>query len=446
MKSETPLSNGVALRAVAYEALLAWKRGEGFLAESLQKIADRKGLLQPNDRALAWEIALGTLRQIRLLEENLKRFIEHPPQMELSLLLQMGLYQLWWLDRTPPHTVVDAMVELAKSRWGESQVGFVNAVLRKASQEKIRVPKGKRLRDLAVRYSHPDWIVERWSGELDPKQLQLRLKANNSTPTTWVRLSGDPTLRERALRELPLQLSEVRFDRYYPLQGNLRDLLKHPLFLEGAVAVQDPAAWLMVKLLGLQPGDRLLDLCAAPGGKSALVLDEFPGVELVAADLDQRRARLMEDLERRQGKRLARVVADGLHPPFKKGRFSHILLDAPCSNLGVVRRRPEALWKIDPDSLQRLSDLQYRLLCSAASLLSSGGVLVYGTCSPETEESYFVVDKFLKEHPDWSLAPAREYIPRRYLHRHCLRVIPTPGSVDGFFGARLQHRPVGGGE
>ena len=440
MNQSNPLDVGVVPRALALDSLFAWDSGEGYLAENQRRFIGNYPDIDKSDRALALEIAMGTLRHIRLLEENLKRYVKHPPEKGVELLLLMALYQFWWMERVPAYAVVNATVDLARMRFGDKRAGFVNAVLRRASGERLKIPEKGNLGDLAIRYSHPGWLVQKWNEQLGFKKMALRLKSNNMLPVQWVRLTRDPELRARALEELPLDLDEVRFERYYPVKGGLRELLHHPLFALGAATVQDPAAWLLVKILGLHPGDRLLDLCAAPGGKSALVLDECPGVELVAADSDFRRLSLIKDLEERQGHTLSRVVADGRHPPFVKGRFTHLLLDAPCSNLGVVRRRPEALWRVNPATLQRTVDLQSALLEGAASVMGEGGVIVYGTCSPEPEETFEVIERFLDAHPDWRLDRARDYIPRRYVERHCLQVIPAPGSVDGFFGARLVHR------
>ena len=206
------------------------------------------------------------------------------------------------------------------------------------------------------------------------------------------------------------------------------------------MSVQDPAGWLLVRLLDLPEGGagaRVLDLCAAPGGKSSLILSEWPQAWTVASDLGQVRMSQLQDLEDRQGIHVSKVVADGRKPPFVAGQFTHVLVDAPCSNLGTVRRRPEALWKADLAGIKRNAKLQRELLEGAAALLAPGGVLVYGTCSPEPEETLEVVDGFLADHLDWGLENARNFLASRYTFDRCLRIIPAPGSLDGFFGARL---------
>lgn len=431
---------GADARELALDALLAWKRGEGFVAETHRRLAAERPGVGPSDRALALEIALGTLRHVRLLQFNLDRFISREPDERTLVLLLEALYQLWWIDRIPAHAVVDASVEVARRGGNPHVAGFVNAVLRKASARKLEVPAHGGLGNLAVRYSHPGWLVQKWNGQLGFKPMALRLKADNAQPTQWVRLRGTPEEREAAKAELPLDLSEERFGLYWPAKGSLRDLLKHPLFERGFAAVQDPAAWLLVKMLHLSPGDRVLDLCAAPGGKSALVLDECPGVEVVAADLDFARLRSARNFVLHDDRKLPLVVGDGLNPPFRKGAFTHLLLDAPCSNLGVARRRPEALWKASPASIARTADLQKRLLESASALMGENGVILYSTCSPEPEETYDVVDAFLSAHPEWELEGPRDWIPHRYVHHRCLCIVPAPGSLDGFFAARLVRR------
>ena len=428
---------GLEARLLALETLRAWSRSEGFVAETHRRLSAKWPDMDEGDRALALEIAFGTLRHVRLLQYNLDKFVSRKPDETPLLILLEALYQFWWMDRVPVHAVVDAAVEAARTECGERVAGFVNAVLRKASQRKLDVPSGHRLGDLAVRYSHPGWLVQKWNEQMGFKPMALRLKADNAQPVHWVRLRGTPERREEALAALPLNREESRFERYYAVDGPLRRLLRHPLFLEGRAAVQDPASYLLVRLLDLKPGDRVLDLCAAPGGKSSLILDEFEGVSVVAADNSFDRLAKARELPQAAEGRLPLVVADGLRPPFRRGAFSHVLLDAPCSNLGVARRRPEALWKASPASLKKTAELQLRLLESASELLDEGGVLVYGTCSPEPEETYDVVDAFLSAHPGWTLEGPRDWIPHRYVHHRCLSISPAPGSLDGFFGARL---------
>ena len=422
---------GVESRNVAWQALLAWEKSNRHISDS---IASSK--IEPQEKAFATEIAMVVVRNKTLLEYNLKRWAPKNPAREQKYILLMALAQLWHLNAVPPHAIVSTAVDLAKTV--NPKVGkFVNAVLRKAMEEKQIWPSGKSLKNVAIRYSHPGWMVQKWMEELGFSKMVLRLRRNQEIPQAWLRVRLDKTSMHEVAHTFTLNMEEQRFDQFIPFIGNIRDLLKHPYFLEGKVSIQEPSAGFLIQLLDLQDDSTVLDVCSAPGGKTAYIRENFPKVKVVSADFSPKRLQKLADHKHRLQLPVQSIAQDGKRPAFKKQSFSHILVDAPCSNLGVINRRPEARWHVTPKSMKSIAEEQLKILEGCVDLLKPGGALVFSTCSPEPEETTEVINAFLNLHPNFELESARKFIHRRYTYEGCFRIIPAPGSLDGFFGARL---------
>jgi 16S rRNA (cytosine967-C5)-methyltransferase len=215
-------------------------------------------------------------------------------------------------------------------------------------------------------------------------------------------------------------------------------LLRSPQFQQGLFSIQNPAADLLVRLLDPQMGEHVWDACAAPGGKSALILERCPQLHLTASDSDARRLESLQDLETRLNLRVAKIVACDASKPFFEPMFHRILLDVPCSNLGVMTRRPEVAQRLDRKSFETVVEKQEKILAGAAKCLLPGGVLVYGTCSPEPEETVQVIQKFLSAHPDFKLEPAEKFVEKEWVKDHFVHAGNTELGFDWFFGARLR--------
>ncbi len=426
---------GVASRLGAYEALRKWQEGYGFVAENIPS------LLKGQERAIAMDIAMGVCRNITLLEYNVRRRVKFMPSNEVRRVLLTGMWQLYQKDRYPTHVSVDLTVELAKSLGLKKEVSLINAVMRKVDREGLEVPRhSKKIKDVAICYSHPTWLIHKWNENMGFDKMIRRCRVNISEPRTFYRLN----LSRCSKDEIEREFGEVewRFERFFALDKPVGQMLAHSFFVEGKISIQDPASYLMVQLLGLEGKEILLDLCGAPGGKSALILEEFPEMPVVLGDLKWERLRRSRDLKERLGLKLTTVVADAQNVPYLSESFDRILIDAPCSNLGVLNRRPEAKWMVSEAELKKQSELQLGILNGAAALLKPGGVLVYGTCSPEPEETVQVVEAFLKEHPEFEVETARKWVHRHYTEGMFLKIWPQPNSLDGFFGARLVKRPL----
>lgn len=455
---------GLAPRRAAFELLCRHHEEGAFLQDLFAKCLEG---LSSEDAGLAREIAIGSLKLKLLLDHNIdKRTPRRVREPGLRLALHIGLYQLFFLDRVPAFAAVQTTVELVKRELHPRFGGLANALLKRASREGLLEPAGTSPEALALRYSHPEWMVRRWAKRLGPGGLQQAMGRNNERPRQWVRvnaLRGDvESLRKIWEAGHAASVGNQDFPLHLEVTDEMEQVLRSEAFARGELSVQDPAAWLLAELLDWRPGQSFLDVCAAPGGKSACVWErgwwltratgsggsEAPGsgagtgtgraqAPFLAADLSLERLRRIADTRGRLGHApILPLVCDGIRLPFKSG-FDKLILDAPCSNLGVLGRRPEARWSHTPGGLRKLGCLQLALLRSASSLVNPGGKLVYATCSPEPEETLDVLRGFLAKATGWSHIDAASSIPLRYVKEGCLWVHPGETECDGFFGAVL---------
>lgn len=416
--------------------------------------------LSPADRALAVRLVYGTLAWQLYLDHLLAGF-SHRPLAELDpailVLLRMALFQICFLDRVPAFAAVDTAVQLAKRHQHGAATGLVNAVLRRAAQGWKGVPLPARERDLAgylsVRYSHPRWIVEAWLNQFGPEETEQLLLANNEPCPTALRVNRLRTSREHLLQLLQESGASAQAGIYSPdaviVSGV--DPVSHPLHAEGLYSIQGEAAQLVSYLVAPKPDEAILDVCAAPGGKTTHLAELMSNRgRVVAVDSNSRGI----DHLRRECHRLGIAivethVADArTWAPPKQQSFDRVLLDAPCSGLGTLRQHPEIRWRRTPESVRSLSQLQRELLEQAASWVRPGGLLVYATCTLLRQENEEVVDDFLARRRDFSLiAPGDEIPPfaRTLLdERGTFRTSPHRQGLDGFFAVRLRRStPVG---
>lgn len=392
------------------------------------------GALQPLDRRLAQELVLGTLRwQATLDWLILQRCPGRTQKPGLQVLLRLGLYQLFWLDRIPDHAVVNDTVTLAREFGFGPQGGFVNAVLRGYAREREATRQElTRLRqtDPATGWSFPAWLVERWSRTLDRAALDELLQWFNAPPSTFARTNTLRRTPPELVADWSLEdVSATPCQYPWVPDGIVHELGSHPplatlpSFQAGGFYLQDPSTLLAVELLDPQPGESLLDLCAAPGGKTTYAAQKMNDTgRIVAHDPSEGRLRLLHENCTRLG--IGSVTATTQVPP-PEPVFDRILVDAPCSNTGVLRRRVELRWRIQPGEIPRLAKAQLELLSEAARRIRPGGCLVYSTCSLEPEENGAVVQQFLAAHPGFQLESERALHPLR-------------DRVDGAFVARLR--------
>lgn len=447
------LAPGVESRLAAWRLLLEQEAEGAFLKELFP--ARLEGL-RDDDAALARAICLGVVRRKRLLDYNLeqhaRRGIRDP---RLRMLLCVGAYQILYLSNVPDFAAVNTAVEIAKGEFGKPEAGFANAVLKALARDGLREPRGNDFASLAVRHSHPDALVRRWGRALKPLALEAALRRNNEEAPLWIRVNPRRGSGEELVSSLEAAGARLErhpeVPRFYRVAEGAGAVLRGRDFAAGAFAVQDPVAHWVVTLLDWSPGLSLLDACSAPGGKAALALEtalaeggeEVSAARIVCGDASFPRLRRIRDARGRLGhaENLAPVAFDVLRPPFREAaRFDRILLDAPCSNLGVLRRRPEARWTWTTEKIAALAARQAGMLEAAARLLEPGGRLVYATCSAESEETVDVVRGFLERHPGFRLADAGERVPAALCREGFLRVWPGETEYDGFFAAAIERK------
>lgn len=425
-------------RRAALEVLRAVRAGD--LADrALDRAADR---LPARDRGWLQELVYGTLRLRGRLDHVLAQRVKgglRSLQPDVHDVLRLGLYQLLEMGSVPPYAAISQSVELARHAGAGRAAGLVNGVLQAVHRERDRLAfpdPADAAAYLSSWGSHPEWLVERWLARWGAEETGRLVEANNTRPELYLRAVG--VTREEALRRLevagvpatPVELSPDSL-RVEPPAGVGDALAAVP------AVVQDPAAALVVRFAAIQPGERVLDLCAAPGGKAIGAADA--GAFVAAADISLRRLRRLRENVERLGLAgsIGLVQADGRAPPFRAADV--VLLDAPCTGTGTLRRHPDGRWRVDAGELSALVDLQRALLIAAVPLVRRGGVLVYSTCSLEPEENEERVRELLAELPGFRNDPVEGAVsPSLLTEEGFLSVLPQRHGFDGAFAARLR--------
>ena len=416
--------------------VLQQRRDNGEFTEDLLETTLSAAQLSSADRGLCQEIVYGAVRWQATLDWLIARKTPGRVQKNpLQNILRLGLYQIFWLDRIPPHAAVHEMVELAKEAGYVSQAGFVNAVLRGYLREFAETKKllsDLKESDPALGYSQPGWLVEKWHKRWGEEMTAQLLAWNNTPPKTFARVNTLKTDATKLVEKWREENVEYDFVRHDWMDENLVfELKSHPpltslaSFRDGWFYIQDPSTLLAVRELDPQPGETILDLCAAPGGKAMFIAQLMNNQgRLVAQDMFPDRLKLIEENCRRLG---VTCVETALNSQFAGGdsHFDRILVDAPCSNTGVMRRRVDLRWRILPQEIDRLRATQLDLLKKAALQLKPGGTLIYSTCSLELDENSQVMKQFLLEHPGFKLESEWE-------------LLPFVDEVDGAYVARLK--------
>ncbi|HEX6462865.1 MAG TPA: 16S rRNA (cytosine(967)-C(5))-methyltransferase RsmB [Vicinamibacterales bacterium] len=442
-------------RLAAYNAILAVGTGRTDLPAALARA--RTNLTDERDRALAGEIATGTLRWQGAIDHLIVAFAGRPIARldpEIVAILRLGAFQLLHLDRVPASAVVDDGVQLAKRAGKTSAAGFVNALLRRISRERNRLPFPKEppIDLLSITLSHPRWLAERWLTRYGVEAAVAWAEFNNSPAPLTLRANILKTSRDDlavSLGHMGVETQPARFapDALVVISGNP---LSTPLAHSGAFVVQDEASQLVGLFAAATGGERILDACASPGGKTTQMVAAMGDVGLVvAADVRGRRVELLARTIAASGARSVRILrADARGPAPFRTRFDAVLVDAPCSGLGTIRRDPDVRWRRTEADLAPLAAAQQEMLMHLAPAIRPGGRLIYSTCSSEPEENQDVVDAFLAGHPDFSrrVPPTFERENLRVLldADGALETLPFRDALESFYAASL-HRAGGRG-
>jgi len=434
------------VRAVAIDVLARVEATDAYLNVVLDQRLAESPLRDPRDAALVTELCYGASRRRIGLDRVIAGFSDRKlAALEDRVLaaLRIGAYQIFF-SRVPRRAAVSETVEGLKQLGLSRASGFVNAVLRKvAGLESIPLPPVSEFADhLSVRESHPRWLVERWLRRYGREVAEAMLVSNNASPPVTVRTNtraGTPEALGALFAEAGLEAtrttrSPVGFRLTSP--GAVEDLVG---YAEGRFQVQDEAAQLVGLYAAIPEGARVLDACAAPGGKACHLAEGHAvlAVDLYAAKLEKIRS---EARRLRLDDRIEVLAHDATEPfPDSIGPVDAVLLDAPCTGLGTLRRHPELRWRREEPDLARLATLQRRILERCQEVVPPGGLLVYAVCSTEPEEGQDQVDLFLRSHPDFTLETP--HLAERLgwpLAQGALRTLPGPGGMDGFYAARLR--------
>lgn len=415
-------AGGIAPRLAAFRILSRINDGQLFEVARDRELKN----LPEKDRSLAHQIAAGVLRSRTKLDGAISEHLKHPwakVQTNLRDVLRVGAYQLVYLNRVPRYAAVDTTVEVCKKTVGPRQAPLVNAVLRKLGPDSVSRQSCSTAEDLCNEYSHPRWLVNRWIRNFGFERTESLLARNNAVPSITLMPA------RVSLAELKESLTRDNVSFRESAMGTGVSIAHAaveglPGYSTGDFIVQDPAQAHTLDFADLPVSGRTWDACAAPGGKSIGISSS--NSDLISSDLTRHRVELLKRNLDRVGSKTPILRTDATRPPFRNSSLDAILIDAPCSATGTMRKHPDARWRIDERTIQQASKTQGKLLDSAATVLRPGGILVYLTCSLEPEENRDAVDAFLKSHQDFERT------------REDLSIFPDDYGTDGAYGARLR--------
>jgi len=450
-------------RAAAFDILLRVERESSYANELLHSKNREK--LSTTDHALATELVMGVLRWRSCLDDEIAQASSQPLKkldLEIVITLRLALYQFRHLTRIPQRAALHQSVELVKRARKKSAAPFVNAVLRKLSSQPhdsgtplcnpvIPVVKDLSSQGLAKSCAHPQWLVERWVNEYGANSAAKICEYNQSIPTTAIRLRIPEAESELTKQGTRLRPGSLLRDARRIDSG---DITQTQAFQKGEVVIQDEVSQLIAALIGRveKKQARILDCCAAPGGKTLAIADYNPDADITAVEIHPHRARLMQKLWGWSGKKLQTVVADARTLP-QSNSYDRILADVPCSGSGTLARNPEIKWRLKPEDLNDLQDRQLAIVRSALNHLCPNGRLVYSTCSLEKEENEDVIEQALAGDNSVCLLNCAEELKRlkeegrlvwpdlvSLTRGPYLRTIPGVHPCDGFFAAILEKK------
>jgi 16S rRNA (cytosine967-C5)-methyltransferase len=421
---------------------------EGAYASIL--LASKEDELKPPDRALCHELVMGVLRRQLWLDHLIQHYTRRDvAQLDLSvrLILRLGLYQLRFLSRIPASAAVNESVKLVRLARLRSADTFVNAVLRRATREPEVDPASKILdpiEHLSVVTSHPRWLIERWIKSFGAEETEAFARANNEPAPVAFRVVRSRAREADVIRQLQDAGADLAASKV--VQGAWRITggtgLLGELAKGGKVYLQDEASQMVAAIVGARGGERVLDLCSAPGSKTSQIADlSEDSAIIVACDLHEHRLRTVVSTAKLQElTSIHCVVVDGLQPlPFPDSSFDRVLIDAPCSGTGTLRRNPEIRWRISPADIEDLARRQRQLLFNAGRAVRPGGQLVYSTCSVELDENEDVVQTFLENNESFTLTKLA--VDRSLLTSSgAARTWPHREGTDGFFISAFERK------
>ena len=415
------------------------------------------GVEDPRDRHLTTALVNGVLKNKQMLDYALRQHLTKPMSAlphEVRAAFRIGAFQILFMDKIPVPVAINETVNIIKSL-NHSFTSLVNSVLRKAAETgwdfKWPDPVKDPIRYLSVRYSHPDWMVRRWFKRLGLAETERLLLANNEPSPTCIRTNTLKTTR-LDLKEMMegegikvLESSRIPEALYIEDFGALERL---EAFKDGRLTVQDESSQLVAHVLGVKPGERVLDVCSAPGGKTTHMAQLMKNEgEIIAVDIYPQKLELVTELAERLGLTIIHTSeGDARELKGVEGKFNRVLVDAPCSGLGVIRRRADLRWQKREDEIKKLPDLQLSILLKASEHVIPGGELVYSTCTTEPEENFEIIKAFRKLKPQFQPVDLTEVLPftvqderdLAQLRKGVWQILPHLHNMDGFFLAKFR--------
>jgi 16S rRNA (cytosine967-C5)-methyltransferase len=441
------------VREVALDSLLHIEKNQSYSNLLLNQMIE-KHQMDRRDVGLLTEIVYGTIQRKFTLEFYLAPFIKKAKKIEswVAILLQLSLYQIVYLDRVPDRAIIYEAVEIAKKRGHKGISSLVNGVLRNIlrsglpSFEQISDP----LERLSIETSHPLWLVTKWAAQYGFEATKEMCLINLTAPPITARVNKVNTTVEGAINSLldegiKAEKGDLSEDAI-KLSG--KNIAHTNAFKNGNITIQDESSMLVGKAVALEEGQRVLDCCAAPGGKSTHMGEELKNTgEIVSMDLHPHKIKLIEEqVKRLHLTNIETKVGDSrkVHEMFEAESFDRILVDAPCSGFGVIRRKPDIKYSKIAEDIDKLASIQLQILTSAQKLLRKGGLLVYSTCTVDKEENDDVVEKFLKTHQNFEIDVSfLERMPKKlhpYINHGCVQILPHYFGTDGFFIATFRKK------
>jgi 16S rRNA (cytosine967-C5)-methyltransferase len=439
------------VRSIAMDMLVAIEKNQSY-SNLLLNTTIEKHELSAKDVGLLTELTYGTLQRRMALDYYLEPFVKDNKKLAnwVHHLLRLTLYQMVYLDRIPDRAAIYEAVEIAKIRGHKGIASLVNGVLRSIQREGL--PSMEKVSDpnkrLSLETSHPEWLITRWVNQFGYEKTKEMCEINLTAPLQTARVNTTKISRDECVAILEEDGYHIEKSPFIPeairsLKGNLASTIS---FKYGMFTIQDESSMLAAYALGAEQNEFILDACAAPGGKSTHIAEKMNNTgEVISVDLHQHKVRLINDNAKRLGlENIKTSISDSRHlqEKFKTESFDRILLDAPCSGLGLMRRKPDMKYTKTEKDIERLSTIQQDLLMSVSPLLKKGGILVYSTCTVDKEENENTVKTFLDKHPDFEGdLTFRNRMPEAIqplISGFDLQIFPQDLGSDGFYIAVLR--------
>ncbi|WP_462409226.1 16S rRNA (cytosine(967)-C(5))-methyltransferase RsmB [Neobacillus sp. Marseille-QA0830] len=444
---------GKNVRETAMDLLVAIEKNQSYSNLLLNQTIKNNQIPQ-KDTGLLTELTYGTLQRRALLDFYLKPFVKNPKKLEQWVwqLLRLTVYQMVFLDRIPDRAAIHEAVEIAKKRGHKGIAGVVNGVLRSLQREGLP-PLDKiadKLERLSIETSHPIWLVTRWAGQFGYEKTKEMCEVNLTAPLQTARVNLTKATRDECVRLLEEEGFQIEESPIIPeairsLRGNMA---ASQAFQNGMLTIQDESSMLVAHALGITGNETIMDACAAPGGKSTHIAEKLQdGGRVVSIDLHEHKVKLISDNANRLGlENIETITLDSrkVQERFAVESFDKILLDAPCSGLGVMRRKPDMKYTKKEQDIEQLSKIQQDLLNAIAPLIKLGGTLVYSTCTVDKQENEQTIATFLDHHPEFEGDLAfKNRMPEAIqplIIGYDLQIFPQDFGSDGFYMAAIRKK------